>query len=248
MQACDQLRAMISRSPRWTAATGGNAPPPRRSGIDGRRRIERAAAAAAGNRDADANAADALEWLAQAAVGFRDQERAGRAPGPRTAIPRRCRCRRRRDRAAATAQGRGCSSTTAIAPGALGVVRLHPDQHAKIGGDRQVDRHLDPAHAPDAARRARGGARPRAPAHPRRGRASSKRSGRAKGSSRSCTARPRRRGPAGCCLTPQRLLSPPGMPRLVSPRRSFPRSLTQTCRKHVGIRLMFLVNLAVSAR
>src|SRR5262249_12490083 len=56
-------------------------------------------------------------------------------------------------------------------------------------------------------------------------------------------ARPGRSTPADCSLTPQHKL-PAGLSpvRLCLPEVLSPRSLPQTCRKHFGIGLMFLVN------
>ena len=55
--------------------------------------------------------------------------------------------------------------------------------------------------------------------------------------------RPCRHGPAGCCLTPQRL-SPTGYARLVfAPPEFLPDPLRSACLSQVGIGLMFLVNL-----
>src|SRR5882724_5089780 len=56
-------------------------------------------------------------------------------------------------------------------------------------------------------------------------------------------ARPGRRDPADCCLTPQDYAPRRGYPRsALSAGSSCLRSLPQTCRKHFGIGLMFLVN------
>ena len=119
--------------------------------------------------------------------------------------------------------------------------RLHADRHAEIGGDRQVDRHLDAAHRPaqhhplagelDHAHALVGGAVA--------GREPQREGERVEPLD---TARPGRHGPADCCLTPQDLSPRRVIPVRLAPPEFVPRSLPQTCRKQVGIRLMFLVN------
>jgi hypothetical protein len=98
---------------------------------------------------------------------------------------------------------------------------LDPHGHAAIGGDRQVDRHLDTVHRPaqhDAL------AMQIDDAHPSVRRLVERHEAHRQGERIEPlhAARSRRQGPAGCGLTPQRLSPWSGaLPRLVA-RRSCP--------------------------
>src|SRR5262249_50049460 len=124
---------------------------------------------------------------------------------------------------------------------------LDPNRDAQIGRGPHLDGHLDAAHGPAQHNVI---ARKLDHAHaPVRGPVAgtdvaANPTGEGEGAGRLAAARPAGKAPALSCLTPQSYA-----PRRVCPRSalsagsSSPRSLPQTCRKHFGIRLMFLVNL-----
>src|SRR5215470_18727937 len=114
--------------------------------------------------------------------------------------------------------------------GARGRLRwkLNPDRYAEKGGNRKVDRHLDAAHIP--AQHNAFAVQLDLP-HPLVGAevGGGEAQWEGEGVEPLVTARPRRRKPAGCCLTPQSL-----SPRRVGPGFVFaPSELPpDRCRKH----------------
>jgi hypothetical protein len=102
-------------------------------------------ARAARRRAPHANAADALEWLAYAAVGLRDEERHSQCPRPASPFRNNlvtilCAIERQ-------SQGRihvfknDCKACRAVERGFF-----YSERDAPIGGERQVDRHFDPGY------------------------------------------------------------------------------------------------------
>ena len=223
---------MISCSPRCDMRQyRRDAPRPRRSGMDGRRalsvlrRRRRATGMPTRTPPMRSNGSRRLPSASSTRSGM---------PSAR---PQDCHSEtmsrpRSRDKASSRTQDPNAPGRRQLRP-ASSVSSSPSGSHAKIGGDRQVDRHLYPAQRSTQTRRARGGARPCARAHRRHGLHS-----RSAGEGRRGRAALRdSTPPAWPCwllLDASTPISPPGMSRLVSPRRGFPRSICEGCLSQVG--------------
>ena len=204
---------MISRSPRCTTgrrrAAGGGASGRRPAARDG------AAAAAARRRRFDPQRAEPGERFAQASRRFRRPEAADRAPGPSTAIRRRCRRVSAERTAAATAPDRVLEHDGDDGRHGSAGFANEPDGDAAKGRDRHIQRHAHAAHRPPQ-HHALAVQIDNAPALIGRFVGGFKTHGQGEGVEPRAAARPGSE-PAGFHLTPRNFRLPPGCCRPVAP-------------------------------